>query len=207
MIDDNEYNKIKLHRLLFFSDAVTAIIITLLVIELHLPHLVNSKSASEMLENLINMAPNFGAFLLCFLTLGQGWIGQNALFSLVIKYDNSIAILILMFLLPSCLLPFAATLIGEYFNNPMSFIFLASISFFSSIMSYFINRRLIKRKMFSPSVDISHLEKLTKNMLLFPFASILMGFLAYYSTFLSFSLFMCSMLISLWNLRNLKLIK
>lgn len=207
MMDLNELNTIKLHRLIFFFDAITAIIITLLVIELHFPHLSNEESANEMFENLTLMTSNFGAFLLCFLTLGQGWLGQNVLFSMVTKYDNTLGILVLISLIPTCLLPFAATLIGDYFNNPMSFVFLASISFFSSIMSYFVNQYLLKENMFSPLIDKKHVKKLTNTMLLFPAISVIMGLLAYYNTLLSFCLFSISILFSLWNLRTLKLIK
>ncbi len=203
--DLHDINKLKLHRLVFFTDAVTAIIITLLVIELHLPDLIDSSSDKEMLNKLVHMFPHFGAFLLCFLTIGQGWIAQNVLFSTVIKYDNTLGLLNLLFLLPGCLLPFAASLIGNYFDNPISFMFLAGISFCSAMLSYFINRHLLRNKMFSPSVDHKYIEKLTKSLLVFPLVSILMGLTAYISTLLSFSLFMLMIIVAMFVMRKMKL--
>ncbi|MBX7108982.1 MAG: DUF1211 domain-containing protein [Chitinophagales bacterium] len=203
--DLHEINKLKLHRLIFFSDAVLAIIITLLVIELHLPDLADSSSATEMFEKLLYMVPNFGAFLICFLTITQAWVGLNTLFSAVVKYDNTLGLLNAFSLLPICLLPFVASLIGNYFDNPASFIFLSGVSFASSIAQSFVNRHLFKNKMLSPLVDHKYFEKLMKTAIVFPIVSLLIGLTAYLSTLLSFSLFMLAILYSMWILHKMKL--
>ncbi len=200
-----EINKLRLHRLIFFTDAVLAIIITLLVIELHLPELTDPGSGHEMTEKLMHMLPHFGAFVLCFFTLAQGWVGYNILFSVVNRYDNTLGLLNVFSLLPSCLLPFAASLIGSYFENPVSFVFLGSVSFLSSMGQYFINRYLLKNKMFSPIVDLKKFEKLMKNAIAFPVVSLLMGLAAYIDTRLSFTLFMLTILSSIWSLRKMKI--
>ena len=201
----HEINKLKLHRLIFFSDAVLAILITLLVIELHLPELADRSSGKEMLDKLLHMLPHFGAFLLCFLTIAQGWVGLNVLFSAIVKYDNILGLLNVFFLLPTCLLPFAASLIGNYIDNPVSFIFLGSISFCSSTAQSFINRYILRNKMLSPLVDYKHFEKLMKASVAFPVVSLLIGLTAYISTLLSFSLFLLTIVSSMWTLRKMKI--
>ena len=59
-----------LERLIFFSDAVFAIAITLLVIEVRPPHLPFHTSDRDQLVSLINLTPSFTAFFISFFVVG-----------------------------------------------------------------------------------------------------------------------------------------
>ena len=78
----------KLERLIFFSDAVFAIAITLLVIEIHAPHLHFGASARDYGVALVNTLPSFSGFLLSFFVVGAFWAGHHRAFALAKTWDD-----------------------------------------------------------------------------------------------------------------------
>ena len=66
-------------RVIFLSDGVFAIVLTLLVLELHVPHLPEDVSANELWHAVLALKPNFLSFLLSFMfisvmiMLKQSW--------------------------------------------------------------------------------------------------------------------------------------
>ena len=96
-----------LERLVFFSDAVFAIAITLLVIEIHVPHLGGMSNAAAASE-LLNLWPSFFGFVLSFLVIGRFWIGHHNAFTMIDHYDGRLAWPNLLLLMCIALMPFAS---------------------------------------------------------------------------------------------------
>src|SRR5262245_38882671 len=84
-------------RLETFSDAVIAIAITLLVLEIRVPH-VEEASPAELWELLRELWPNYLGFLISFITLGVMWANHCAIFSYIGR-TNHVFTLINLFLL------------------------------------------------------------------------------------------------------------
>lgn len=107
--NDGEDDRL-LHRLLFFTDAVFAIVLTLLVLELRPPQ---AQSAAELVRGLAEMIGHFIAFLMSFAVVAVFWLAHMSTVRRLGHFDWPTAIANLVFLLPVCLLPFATSLIGE----------------------------------------------------------------------------------------------
>lgn len=101
-----------LERMIFFSDAVFAIAITLLVIEIHVPHLPRGASSAQYGEALAELLPSFAAFALSFFVIGRFWIGHHNAFAHVRRYDPKLLWPNLVFLFAIAFMPFATAFLG-----------------------------------------------------------------------------------------------
>jgi uncharacterized membrane protein len=98
-------------RVVFLSDGVVAIIITLLVLEIHVPELHNGQT---LLGALSSIRPSLVAFLISFVVVAIAWAGHRDLFTVIRRTDRVLVWLNFVYLLPLCLVPFGAALIARY---------------------------------------------------------------------------------------------
>lgn len=98
-------------RMLFFSDAVFAIVLTLLVLELRPPH---AETDAELLDAIIALTPKFVAFFASFALVSVFWAGHMAITRRVSAFDWVSAWLNLVFLFTIAVMPFVSGLIGEF---------------------------------------------------------------------------------------------
>ena len=101
--------------MLALSDGVFAVVITLLVLEIHVPELTRGQSLAEALAEV---RPSFNAFVVTFVLTGLYWVGHRDLFALIRRTDRGLVWLNILYLLPLCLLPFSAGLLGRYEREP-----------------------------------------------------------------------------------------
>jgi uncharacterized membrane protein len=104
-------------RVLALSDGVFAIIITLLVLEVHVPELTQGHSLNEALAEV---RPSFNAFVITFIVTGMYWVNHRDLFALIRRTDRGLVWLNILYLLPLCLLPFGAGMLGRYDQEPVA---------------------------------------------------------------------------------------
>jgi len=99
-------------RVLVLSDGVCAIIITLLVLEVHVPE--DLHPGETLLTELRAIRPSIVAFLISFVVVAIAWVGHRDLFTAIRRTDRTLVWLNILLLLPLCLLPFGASLIARY---------------------------------------------------------------------------------------------
>jgi uncharacterized membrane protein len=117
----------QLERIILFSDAVFAIAITLLIIEIKAPHAEDFLD-STLLQALLNMIPKFIGFIISFLLIGQYWVTHHRLFGYIENYDHKLLWINIFFLLTIVTMPFSSALYSENVTvNLAFFIYCANV--------------------------------------------------------------------------------
>jgi len=96
-----------LERLIFFSDAVFAIAITLLIIEVQPPHLARDATDRDQLITLVNLSPSFVSFFISFFVIAAFWAGHHRAFSLARHWSPRLVRPNIMMLAAVVFMPFA----------------------------------------------------------------------------------------------------
>lgn len=101
-------------RLVFFTDAVVAIALTLLV--LPLTEIVPELAAAhgESIEAITGHQQQIWSFLLSFVVISRQWISHHRLFEHVRAYNQTLFTVNLGWLLTVVVLPFATQLVGAF---------------------------------------------------------------------------------------------
>lgn len=111
--DDRPIRHYSTERLILFSDAVIAITITLLVLELRLPEGFGEFSDGELWGALGALSPRILAYLVSFGVIGVFWINHHAKFASIEHADGALLWINLLFLLTIGLVPFTTSIIAE----------------------------------------------------------------------------------------------
>lgn len=102
-----------LDRLVFFSDAVFAIAITLLVLDIHVPNFPDRVSVAETWNAFLELGPSFFAFALSFLVIGRFWMGHHERFRSVRHFSARLMWPNLIYLMAIAFMPFATAFLGQ----------------------------------------------------------------------------------------------
>ncbi|MFE7015273.1 TMEM175 family protein [Streptomyces sp. NPDC057651] len=99
-------------RVVAFSDAVIAIAITLLVLEIHPP-----SDTSHLLHGLAELWPSYLAYAVTFMLIGQVWANHHIMFDHIRSADRLVLFLNTVLLMDIAFLPFAASVLAEAFRD------------------------------------------------------------------------------------------
>ncbi|MDQ2753261.1 MAG: TMEM175 family protein [Bacteroidota bacterium] len=107
-------------RIAFFSDAVIAIAITLLVLEIKIPPLGKEATWEQIVQQFGHtLFIEFISLCVCFASIGNLWIRHHELYEHINNYSKQLVKINLYFLLTIILLPLSISFCFED-NNPIS---------------------------------------------------------------------------------------
>jgi uncharacterized membrane protein len=129
-------------RIVAFSDGVFVIIITILVLEIAVPENLSERS---LLEALGDLQSTFVAWVISFLLTGMFWVAHRDLFARVRIANRDLVWLNLLFLLPVSLIPFAASLLGRYPDDPVAMHLYGAVLVAATLMRFVLYRYVVKR--------------------------------------------------------------
>jgi uncharacterized membrane protein len=105
--------ELPLGRLEAFSDAVFAIAVTLLVLELG----IDERAGPHLLHSIVHQWPSYLAYATSFLTIGVLWLEHSAIAGSLRIADAALYRLNLLVLLLASFLPFPTKLLAEFIGE------------------------------------------------------------------------------------------
>jgi uncharacterized membrane protein len=110
----------QVERLAFFSDAVFAIAITLLIVDFKVPNITVNSTYQEVLRQLFDLKFHFLAILCSFAILATYWYNHHFLFKYIHNYNSKIIIANMFVLLPIIFFSFITNFWAESLVNLMN---------------------------------------------------------------------------------------
>jgi uncharacterized membrane protein len=114
--DSMPQNRLATERLIFFSDAVFAIAITLLVLDIRLPADISTDSNRALFLALTGIWPKYLAFFISFWVIGLFWISHHRKFQYLQRVDYRLTTLNLLLLMMIAFIPFPTMVMSENLN-------------------------------------------------------------------------------------------
>jgi uncharacterized membrane protein len=177
MTHDNK--ALQLERIVFFSDAVFAIAITLLIIEIKVPHLEHAASDREFWIALIKLIPNFVGYFFSFLVIGAYWLGHHKIYGQIVDWNYGLVWRNTFFLMAIAFMPFTTAFFSEYPTRFVPIVLYASAFSVAGILEILLFRYAVKIGLTDPNADPLELSHLAWRMSILPaagIAAILIGF-------------------------------
>ncbi|MES1221395.1 MAG: TMEM175 family protein [Bacteroidota bacterium] len=169
-----------------FIDAIIAIILTILVLELRIPETEHSKSLSTK-QQVAELIPSFVSYIGSFLLIAGIWIDHHILFLNLQKITKRYILMNLFFILSLSLVPFTTGFAGNHYHDPFAVALLFANYFimnllFGNLYWYAGRKRLLPPEFFTDHKDTAIYSSIG-------IAGLVLGIpLAYVNTYLSFAL-------------------
>ena len=122
-MSDVERGTVALDRLIFFSDAVFAIAMTLLVLAIPRP----APGDHDIRGFLTTQDGKFVAYFISFWVISLYWIAHHRLFRVVQRFDQGVLFLNLVELFFIAFLPYPSAILGDHATNVAATVFYALI--------------------------------------------------------------------------------
>lgn len=165
MDKSHENTALSFERILFFSDAVFAIVITLLVLELKAPHIERAGFTEEaMRHELLELLPKFLGFVYSFFIVGMLWIEHHRIFRFIVDWDFGLIARNLLFLLFVAFVPFPTALFSENYYSRTAFILYASCFALAAIGKLWVWRYAVSKReqMIAADVDDETIKQISR---------------------------------------------
>jgi len=105
-------------RLEAFSDGVIAIAITLLILEVRVPHVNEGELDGQSLWSALgDLWPSYLGYGLSFAVIGIMWANHHAIFKHIVRTTHYLVLLNLLLLFMIAFIPFPTALLAEYLTH------------------------------------------------------------------------------------------
>lgn len=159
-----QLNKTRVETL---SDGIFAIILTLLVLEVKVPKLMEPNSSRELGLALWKLTPKIWSWMISFLMVCVIWVNHHRLFDYVQYVPHSLFWLNANLLLWCSLIPFPTAVLGDYINNPLAGSLFGFILSLMALAFYLMRLYMLRHpEILKPMVDLTQLRRATHQSLI-----------------------------------------
>ena len=109
-------------RIQFFSDAVFAIALTLLVLDIRLP------DDADVAAGLVELVPQFFGFALSFVIIALNWMSHHAKYRVIVRFTPRLIQLNFLVLFAVAFVPFPTSVLAEHGDTPSVVLYAASMA-------------------------------------------------------------------------------
>lgn len=169
----------ELERLVFFSDAVFAIALTLLAIELRVPTLT-VETSDELLRAIYGEWPKFLAFAMSFWIVALYWRTHHRYFRYINRFDNGLIGRNLLLLFSIVCIPFTMSVLGEYGNlSSASWLYALNMSVLGLSSAWMWHYATVNYRLVSPALDKPFIRYILLRALSTPLAALIVVLLTF----------------------------
>ncbi|WP_234467369.1 MULTISPECIES: TMEM175 family protein [unclassified Streptomyces] len=129
--EDMEIRAVSAERLTFFGDAVVAIALTLLALELPVPE---GSTNSELWHSASGHRESYLAFMISFVVIAAHWRSHHRVFRYVTASNGKLTAFTMYWLLTLVITPFATDVIGGHGAFQARFVFYATVQCASCLL-------------------------------------------------------------------------
>jgi len=162
---------------------------TLMILEIHLPKIENTTTASEIWHRLASIIPNLFAYALSFAVLGGFWVNHHQFLHAVARSDRKLLWLNLHFLFWLSIIPLPTAFLAEHFHKPEACV-VYGINMLTAGGSFgLMNAYAEKKKLFIENFSSKVRNRIIKMNILSTFLYIISIFIGYLSIYISIAIF------------------
>jgi uncharacterized membrane protein len=125
----------QIDRIAFFSDAVVAIAITLLILEIKVPHFTKDSTYDMVMDQFNGLSYGLIALLVSFMVISSYWIIHHLLFKHIHRYNRAIIWANMVFLLTIIFFPFTTSLFSESGDNYIVYGIALKLFFLNNVLA------------------------------------------------------------------------
>jgi uncharacterized membrane protein len=112
--------ELEFDRLAFFSDAIYAISLTLLVVALDIPRIADTSSNRDLWDALDELQPEIIMFFVSFFVIGFFWLAHHRFVARLAAINHKLMLATICYLAFIAFLPFPSGMLGEYSDNSVA---------------------------------------------------------------------------------------
>jgi uncharacterized membrane protein len=141
-------------RLVFLSDAVFAIAMTLLALDVRLPELAPEQTAADLPAAVLGLAPEFSVYALSFLIIAGIWLEHHRMFNHIERYDYRLVWINFALLLSVAFLPVPNNALSRYPGEEATVLFYAVSLLFTGLWQLALWRYAVHgRRLVAADID------------------------------------------------------
>jgi uncharacterized membrane protein len=179
------------NRIEALSDGIFAIVMTLLILELHVPKLPGTAANVQVTAALFDLWPKFLSYLVAFISLGIFWVAHHIMYHAIRRADRTLLWLNIAFFMFVSLIPFSTSVLNSFPAALIaSFLFGVNLALVGWLLFFQWKYVGSQPEMLTPSVTVEYRAAIGFRMLAVPLATSFTALVCFWSSGISVAIYL-----------------